>query len=236
MELYEKLALSHLSYPGRQSRLSEEEQAALVGHVRDFVSRLRGAPAETAKEAGLIGSAARGAWNVGKGLIAPFTGAAKGSGLGQKALHAGASTYALGSAIAPSVAPAASPPPTANIAGRSFGNGQRDNGTVRTASLDERLAKLAEGHSLLQRAGHAAPYVAWLGAQALADSHPRLSKALSAGAYLGYAGSSAHDAVTGAPGERLPGAIDALSLTAMLGADIMRWRHEGQAGHGPPPA
>lgn len=105
-------------------------------------------------------------------------------------------------------------------------NGEQGGRNV-MASLRENEAsyrfKGAEGHGLGATLAHVSPYVAWIGSQLVRDSNPNLAKALSAGAYLGYAGSAAHDAITN-PKERVTGAVDALALTAMLGSDVARWR------------
>lgn len=187
-----------------------------------------------AKAAGLIGSAARGAWNVGKGLIAPFTGAAKGSGLGQKALHAGASAYAIGSPIASTMAPAASPPATANIAGRSFGNGQRDNGTVKTQSLNERLYKLAFGLQSPKDLIDIGSYGAMIGSKLLPHDNPWHTR-LEAAGLLGLGGSVGYDMATD-PHERKPGAKDLVGLALFGSALHDRWKQHQAAGHGPAPA
>lgn len=105
--------------------------------------------------------------------------------------------------------------------------GKQEEARPVTASLREKGAtyrlKSAEGHGLGATLAHMSPYAAWIAAKAIEDKNPALSKALSAGAYLGYAGAAGHDALTN-PAERVTGAIDAVALAAMLGSDVMRWR------------
>ena len=97
-------------------------------------------------------------------------------------------------------------------------------------SLREKTAAVYQFKSAssewLHHAAHAAPYVGWLASQAAdATGHHRLAKGLSAASYLGYAGASAHDAMTN-PKERITGAVDTAALLAMLASDVARWRRD----------
>ena len=145
-----------------------------------------------AKSAGLLGTAARGAWNVGKGVIAPFSGTSATSSLGQKALHGMASAYTVGQPMAASLAPAASPPATANIAGRSFGNGQRDNGTVHTAQWKVAAVKAAFGLQNPKDLLDMGSYAAMIGSKLLPHDNPWHTR-LEAAGLLGLGGSVGAD-------------------------------------------
>jgi len=93
------------------------------------------------------------------------------------------------------------------------------------AGMGPKLAsrrKKEASHGLLSHALHVSPYAAWAAGHLLEDKHPTLSKALTAGAYLGYAGNSAHEALKN-PQERVTSGIDAAALLAMLGSDVARW-------------
>jgi hypothetical protein len=79
------------------------------------------------------------------------------------------------------------------------------------------------GHSWKEKLLHTAPYAAWAAGNLLEDKYPRLSKALTAGAYLGYGGMAAREAYKN-PEERITSTVDALALGSMLAADIARWR------------
>lgn len=106
--------------------------------------------------------------------------------------------------------------PTANTNVRpSIGN------IGKTASRREKVSS----ESPLGTALHIAPYGAWIAGHLTQNSHPRLSKALTTGAYLGYAGSSLHEAATN-PRERTTSAVDAAALLAMLGSDLARWNQK----------
>jgi len=189
-----------------------------------------------AKTAGLIGTAARGALSVGKGLVMPFSGAGAKASLGQKALHAGASAYAIGAPIADSVAPSAKPPATAHIAGRTFGSGQRDNsGGMKSAALDERLSRLVKvalsiGPFSLQHPKDLidiGSYGAMIGSKLLPHDHP-WHTGLEAAGLIGLGSSVGADMLMD-PGERKPGAKDLAGLALFGSALYDRWKRE----HGP---
>lgn len=187
-----------------------------------------------AKSAGLLGTAARGAWNVGKGVIAPFSGTSATSSLGQKALHGMASAYTVGQPMAASLAPAASPPATANIAGRSFGNGQRDNGTVHTAQWKVAAVKAAFGLQNPKDLLDMGSYAAMIGSKLLPHDNPWHTR-LEAAGLLGLGGSVGADMIAD-PHERKPGAKDLVGLGLFGSALYDRWKQHQGAGHGPAPA
>lgn len=91
--------------------------------------------------------------------------------------------------------------------------------------MASRREKSADDHGWGSKLLHVSPYAAWAAGHLTQDSHPTLSKALTAGAYLGYAGSAAHDAVSD-PSERVTSAVDAAALLGMLGSDIVRWNRK----------
>ena len=88
-----------------------------------------------------------------------------------------------------------------------------------------RVKRASDAHSWGHKALHASPYVAWIASQLVADSHPTLAKALNLGAYGGYAGMSAHTALT-EPAEKWTSAVDAGALLAMAAADVARLRRD----------
>lgn len=160
----------------------------------------------------------RGAMHVGRGALG-FD-AKAGAGLGGRILTGAG---AIGGAVAPVAAGALQMSNT----GRAVTASLREMGHVHN------MQKHAE-HGLKDKLLHIAPYAAWgLGAglegTSIAQKHPWLPKALSAGAYLGYAGRSAYDAYKH-PSERVTGAVDAAALMAMLGADVARWRRPATPG------
>ena len=91
--------------------------------------------------------------------------------------------------------------------------------------------KRADEHGIGTKLLHMSPYAAWIASKALEGHHDTAAKALSAAAYLGYAGNAAHDAVTKKE-ERVTGAVDALGLLAMLGSDVARWRRPPEVNPG----
>lgn len=95
-----------------------------------------------------------------------------------------------------------------------------------TASL-YRVKQASEGHGLGHKIMHAAPYAAWIASQFV--EHPTLSKALNLGAYAGYAGMSAHTALTD-PAEKWTSGTDAVALLAMAAADIARMKRDNHQG------
>lgn len=102
------------------------------------------------------------------------------------------------------------------------------DGQMKMNSLRETRSKFRvkqAGHSLAEKALHIAPYTAWIAAQLLGDSHPRLSKGLNLGAYGLYAGMAGRDALRN-PSERITSGIDAAALTAMGLADLARMRRK----------
>ena len=110
------------------------------------------------------------------------------------------------------------------------------NGTkLVTSSLREKKAsyrlKRADEHGIGTKLLHMSPYAAWIASKALEGHHDTAAKALSAAAYLGYAGNAAHDAVTKKE-ESITGAVDALGLLAMLGSDVARWRRPPEVNPG----
>lgn len=106
----------------------------------------------------------------------------------------------------------------------AMGNPGVSVGNIGKTAEYSRREKTASGGAL-STAAHLSPYAAWMAGHLLHDSHPRLSKALTAGAYLGYAGSAAHEAATN-PRERTTSAVDAAALLAMMGSDIARWNQK----------
>lgn len=157
------------------------------------------------QKAAFWGAAARGLMKAAPSAAKFGLGAATGLPVG-KAGAAGAMAGAV-HGMMPSV--------TRGNAGPTFmGMGPK----VAAYSRREKLAEHGWGSKLL----HVSPYAAWAAGHLVEDSHPTLSKALSAGAYLGYAGSSAHEAATN-PAERATSGVDAMALMAMLGSDIARW-------------
>lgn len=114
--------------------------------------------------------------------------------------------------------------PMMSSVGKQVGPSVAGFGPKLASSRREKSAEQGQphGHGIGSKLLHIAPYGAWAAGHLLDESHPRLAKALTAGAYLGYAGTSAHEAMKN-PNERLTSGIDAAALTAMLGADIARW-------------
>lgn len=153
-----------------------------------------------------MGAAMRGAAKLAPGVAKFGLGAATGIPIGKAGL-AGSVAGQVHSML-----------PTA------MGNPGMSVGNIGKTAAHSRREKVASGGALAT-AAHLSPYAAWMAGHLLHDSHPRLSKALTAGAYLGYAGSAAHEAATN-PKERTTSAVDAAALLAMMGSDIARWNQK----------
>lgn len=156
--------------------------------------------------------------------VAPVVGAAARTGLGHHALGFAAGTAQLpfvGSGAGQMAGMAVTALPSA-IMGAAPGQRQDSGGREVLASL-YRVKRASEGHGLGHKILHTAPYAAWIASQFV--ENPTLSKALNLGAYAGYAGMSAHEALTN-PAEKWTSGTDAVALTAMALADIARMKRD----------
>lgn len=186
-----------------------------------------------------VGGLARAGWTALKGvgsrvaskLPAAAAAAPAAPAVGAAAARTGFGRHALGVATGAAGFPIAGSTAGQVIGGVGMGlpgavTGAAPSGREVTASL-YRVKQASDGHGLGHKVLHAAPYAAWIASQFV--EHPTLSKALNLGAYAGYAGMSAHTALTD-PAEKWTSGTDAVALLAMAAADIARMKRDNHQG------